>query len=73
MKVNIDIKDDIIKLVNEMIELGISRSVDDAINLLIEQGRAKIEEKVKKELVNKWLKEGYPYNIDTSDLRTERL
>ncbi|PVU69825.1 VapB-type antitoxin [Sulfolobus sp. SCGC AB-777_L09] len=66
------------ELISKMIKLGIAKSKNEAVNLLIEYGRAEIERKITEEeevqkLVDKWLKEGFPYEgLDTSDLREER-
>jgi hypothetical protein len=66
------------ELISKMIKLGIAKSKNEAVNLLIEYGRAEIERKIREEeevqkLVDKWLKEGFPYEgLDTSDLREER-
>ncbi|MEJ2776099.1 VapB-type antitoxin [Sulfolobaceae archaeon RB850M] len=80
MMVTITIKVDkrIEELISKMIKLGIAKSKNEAVNLLIEYGRAEIERKIREEeevqkLVDKWLKEGFPYEgLDTSDLREER-
>ncbi|QPG49164.1 VapB-type antitoxin [Saccharolobus solfataricus] len=62
-----------------MISLGIAKTKNEAVNLLIEYGRNEIEKWINKEekveeLINKWLKDGFPYKgLDTSDLREERV
>ncbi|BDB99808.1 VapB-type antitoxin [Saccharolobus caldissimus] len=81
MSVVITIKVDkrIAELIEKMIRLGIAKTKNEAVNLLIEHGRSEIEKWVEKEekveeLVNKWLKEGFPYKgLNTSDLREERI
>lgn len=80
MSITITIKVDrsIAELIEKMIKLGIAKSKNEAVNLLIEYGKPEIEKKIREEekveeLVNKWLKEGFPYkHLDTSDLREER-
>ncbi|MDT7862706.1 MAG: VapB-type antitoxin [Saccharolobus sp.] len=81
MSVVITIKVDkrIAELIEKMISLGIAKTKNEAVNLLIEYGRNEIEKWIEKEekveeLVNKWLKDGFPYKgLDTSDLREERV
>ncbi|ACP37730.1 hypothetical protein [Saccharolobus islandicus] len=81
MSVVITIKVDkrISELIEKMISLGIAKTKNEAVNLLIEYGRNEIEKWINKEekveeLINKWLKDGFPYKgIDTSDLREERV
>ncbi|AAK42893.1 VapB-type antitoxin [Saccharolobus solfataricus] len=76
--VTIKVDKEIAELIKKMISLGIAKSKNEAVNMLIEYGRAEIERRVKEEeevkkLVEKWLQEGFPYkNLDTSDLREER-
>ena len=81
MSVVITIKVDkrIAELIEKMISLGIAKTKNEAVNLLIEYGRNEIEKWITKEekveeLINKWLKDGFPYKgLDTSDLREERV
>jgi hypothetical protein len=81
MSVVITIKVDkrIAELIEKMISLGIAKTKNEAVNLLIEYGRNEVEKWIEKEekveeLVNKWLKDGFPYKgLDTSDLREERV
>ncbi|ACP54920.1 VapB-type antitoxin [Saccharolobus solfataricus] len=81
MSVVITIKVDkrISELIEKMISLGIAKTKNEAVNLLIEYGRNEIEKWINKEekveeLINKWLKDGFPYKgLDTSDLREERV
>ena len=81
MSVVITIKVDkrIAELIEKMISLGIAKTKNEAVNLLIEYGRNEIEKWIEKEekveeLVNKWLKDSFPYKgLDTSDLREERV
>ena len=81
MSVVITIKVDkrIAELIEKMISLGIAKTKNEAVNLLIEYGRNEIEKWINKEekveeLINKWLKDGFPYKgLDTSDLREERI
>ncbi|ACP34733.1 conserved hypothetical protein [Sulfolobus islandicus Y.G.57.14] len=81
MSVVITIKVDkrISELIEKMISLGIAKTKNEAVNLLIEYGRNEIEKWITKEekveeLINKWLKDGFPYKgLDTSDLREERV
>ncbi|BDC17715.1 hypothetical protein HS5_06050 [Acidianus sp. HS-5] len=76
--ITIKLNEEIARLIDKMIELGIARSKNEAVNMLIEYGKAVVEKRVKEQeevlmLVNKWLKEGFPYKgLDTSDLREER-
>ncbi|ADB86595.1 hypothetical protein [Saccharolobus islandicus] len=81
MSVVITIKVDkrISELIEKMISLGIAKTKNEAVNLLIEYGRNEIEKWITKEekveeLINKWLKDGFTYKgLDTSDLREERV
>jgi len=81
MSVAITIKVDkrIAELIEKMISLGIAKTKNEAVNLLIEHGRNEVETWIEKEekveeLVNKWLKDSFPYKgLDTSDLREERV
>jgi len=81
MSVVITIKVDkqIAELIEKMISLGIAKTKNETVNLLIEQGRNEVETWIEKEekveeLVNKWLKDSFPYKgLDTSDLREERI
>jgi hypothetical protein len=67
------------ELIRRMVELGMAKSRDEAVDLLVEYGRAEVERRIKEEeevqkLVEKWLKEGFPYEgLNTSDLREERI
>ncbi len=76
--VTIKVDREIAELIKKMISLGIAKSKNEAVNMLIEYGRAEMERRVKEEeevkkLAEKWLKEGFPYKkLDTSDLREER-
>lgn len=76
--ITVKVNEEIAKLIEKMIELGIARSKNEAVNLLIEYGRAEIEKKIREQeevmrLVDEWLKNGFPYKqLNTSDLREER-
>ncbi|QIW22859.1 VapB-type antitoxin [Sulfolobus sp. S-194] len=76
--ITIKVNEEIAKLIEKMIELGIARSKNEAVNLLIEYGRAEIEKKIREQeevirLADEWLKSGFPYKrLNTSDLREER-
>ncbi|WP_369610538.1 VapB-type antitoxin [Sulfurisphaera javensis] len=68
MSVTIKVKKEIAKLIDRLVELNIAKSKNEAVNLLIEYGRTEIERRIKEEeevrnLVNKWLKECFPYEI----------
>ena len=77
--ITVKVNEEIAKLIEKMIELGLAKSKNEAVNMLIEYGRTEIEKMVKEQeealkLAEKWLKEGFPYKgLDTSDLRVERL
>ncbi len=64
--------------IEKMIKLKIAKNKNEAINLLISYGIEKMEEKIKEEekvneLVEKWIKEGFPFKkLDTKNLREER-
>ncbi|WP_238026316.1 MULTISPECIES: VapB-type antitoxin [Metallosphaera] len=74
----IKVRREVANLINKLLELGIAKTKNEAVNLLIEYGKAEIERKLREEeevrkLVDKWLREGFPYEgLDTSDLREER-
>ncbi|AWR98521.1 hypothetical protein [Metallosphaera hakonensis] len=76
--ITVKVSKDVAELLEKMISLGIARSKNEAINIMIEHGRAEIERRIREEeevrkLVEMWLKEGYPCeNLDASDLREER-
>ncbi|MGC9105590.1 MAG: VapB-type antitoxin [Thermoprotei archaeon] len=70
--VTIKVKDDVFQLAEEMVKLGIARSRNEAFNILISYGIDKAREEVRKkkrvnELVEKWLKEGVPFELPTSE------
>jgi DNA helicase TIP49 (TBP-interacting protein) len=75
--VTIRVKDNVFELAEEMVKLGIARSRNEAFNILISYGIGKAQEEVRKkrvnELVEKWLKEGVPFKLPTSeDVLSER-
>ncbi|GAA5418473.1 hypothetical protein [Sulfurisphaera tokodaii] len=76
--ITIKVNEEIAKLIEKMIKLGIARSKNEAVNLLIEYGRVEIEKKIREQeevmrLVDEWFKNGFPYKrLNTSDLREER-
>ncbi|MEM0374537.1 MAG: hypothetical protein QXL96_10575 [Ignisphaera sp.] len=76
--ITIKVNKRIAELIEKMISLGIAKTKNEAVNLLIEYGRNEVEKWIEKEekvkeLVDKWLKDGFPYKgLDTSDLREER-
>jgi len=66
------------EIIERMIKLKVAKNKNEAINLLISYGIEKMEEKIKEEekiseLVEKWIKEGFPFKkLETKDLRKER-
>ncbi|AAY81255.1 hypothetical protein [Sulfolobus acidocaldarius] len=76
--ITIKVSDDIYDLIQRMVKLGIAKTKNEAVNLLIEYGRAEVERMVRLEeeverLVEKWLNDGFPYKgLSTEDLRKER-
>jgi hypothetical protein len=61
-----------------MVEMGIAKSRNEAFNIIIAYGVSRAKEELKKkekikELTEKWLKEGVPFELPTSeDLLRER-
>ncbi|MUN29074.1 hypothetical protein [Sulfuracidifex metallicus] len=76
--ITIEVSEELARLIEKMIQLGIAKSKNEAVNMLIESGRSEVEEKIRKQeevlkLVDEWVKEGFPYrHLDMSDLRQER-
>ncbi|MBB5254628.1 VapB-type antitoxin [Sulfurisphaera ohwakuensis] len=75
--VTLKIKDEYYELAEQMVEIGIAKSRNEAFNLILSYGVSKAREELKKskikELTEKWLKEGLPFNLPTSeDLLRER-
>ena len=77
--VTLKVKNDVAKVANELVELGIVKSRNQAYNLLIEIGINKAKQLIERKrkvklLVEKWLKEGLPFeNLPThEDVEEER-
>ncbi|BFH74670.1 hypothetical protein SJAV_26140 [Sulfurisphaera javensis] len=72
--VRIKVKDEVFEIAEEMVKEGITSSINEAFNIIIEIGlneaKKKLEMKKKVgEIVEKWLKEGLPkdLNLPTSE------
>ncbi|MEM1645245.1 MAG: hypothetical protein QXL96_05165 [Ignisphaera sp.] len=55
-----------------MVKLGLAKSRNEAFNLMISYGVSKVIEEIErkkkvKELTEKWLKEGLPFELPTSN------
>lgn len=75
--VTLKIKDEYYELAEQMVRKGIAKSTDEAFNLILSYGANKAREELKKkkikELTERWLREGLPSNLPTSeDLLRER-
>lgn len=76
--VTLKVKDEYYEIAEKMVEMGIARSRNEAFNIIIAYGVSKAKEELKKkekikELTEKWLKEGIPFELPTSeDLLRER-
>jgi len=75
--VTLKVKDEYFEIAEKMVEMGIAKSRNEAFNI-IAYGVSKAKEELKKkgktkELTEKWLKEGIPFELPTSeDLLRER-
>ncbi|MEJ2779536.1 VapB-type antitoxin [Stygiolobus sp. CP850M] len=76
--VTLKVNDEYYEIAEKMVEMGIARSRNEAFNIIIAYGVSKAKEELKKkekikELTEKWLKEGIPFELPTSeDLLRER-
>ena len=70
--VTIKVKDEYYDIAEQMVEVGLAKSKNEAFNFLISYGIAKAKEEIErkkrvKELTEKWLKEGLPFELPTSN------
>ncbi|AKA74638.1 VapB-type antitoxin [Saccharolobus solfataricus] len=70
--VTIKVKDEYYSIAEQMVELGIVKSKNEAFNLIISYGLSKAMEEIErkkkvKELTEKWLKEGLLFDLPTSN------
>ena len=70
--VTLKVKDEYYEIAEKMVEMGIAKSRNEAFNIIIAYGVSKAKEELKKkekikELTEKWLKEGIPFELPTSD------
>jgi len=76
--VTLKVKDEYYEIAEKMVETGIAKSRNEAFNIIIAYGVSKAKEDLKKkekikELTERWLKEGIPFELPTSeDLLRER-
>ena len=77
--VTLKVKNEYYEIAEKMVEMGIAKSRNEAFNIIIAYGVSKAKEELKKkkekikELTEKWLKEGVPFELPTSeDLLRER-
>jgi hypothetical protein len=76
--VTLKVKDEYYEIAEKMVEMGIAKSRNEAFNIIIAYGVSRAKEELKKkekikELTEKWLKEGIPLELPTSeDLLRER-
>jgi len=76
--VTLKVKDEYYEIAEKMVEMGIAKSRNEAFNIIIAYGVSKAKEELRKEekieeLTEKWLKEGIPFELPTSeDLLRER-
>lgn len=76
--VTLKVKDEYYEIAEKMVEMGIAKSRNEAFNIIIAYGMSRAKEELKKkekikELTEKWLKEGIPFELPTSeDLLRER-
>jgi len=76
--VTLKVKDEYYEIAEKMVEMGIAKSRNEAFNIIIAYGVSKAKEELKKkekikELTERWLKEGVPFELPTSeDLLRER-
>ena len=70
--VTLKVKDEYYEIAEKMVEMGIAKSRNEAFNIIIAYGVSKAKEELKKkekikELTERWLKEGIPFELPTSD------
>ena len=70
--VTIKVKDEYYEIAEQMVEMGLAKSKNEAFNLIILYGINKAVEEIErkkkvKELTEKWLKEGLPFELPTSN------
>jgi hypothetical protein len=70
--VTLKVKDEYYEIAEKMVETGIAKSRNEAFNIIIAYGVSRAKEELKKkekikELTEKWLKEGIPFELPTSD------
>jgi len=76
--VTLKVKDEYYEIAEKMVEMSIAKSRNEAFNIIIAYGVSKAKEELKKkekikELTERWLKEGIPFELPTSeDLLRER-
>ena len=76
--VTLEVKDEFFEIAEKEVEMGITKSRNEAFNIIIAYGVSKAKEELKKkekikELTERWLKEGVPFELPTSeDLLRER-
>ncbi|BFI75778.1 VapB-type antitoxin [Sulfurisphaera ohwakuensis] len=76
--VTLKVKDEYYEIAEKMVEMGIAKSRNEAFNIIIAYGVSRAKEELEKkkkvkELTEKWLKEGIPFKLPTSeDLLRER-
>ena len=70
--VTIKVKDEYYEIAEQMVEMGLAKSKNEAFNLIMLYGINKAVEEIErkkkvKELTEKWLKEGLPFELPTSN------
>jgi hypothetical protein len=70
--VTLKVKDEYYEIAEKMVETGIAKSRNEAFNIIIAYGVSRAKEELKKkekikELTEKWLKEGVPFELPTSE------
>ena len=70
--VTLKVKDEYYEIAEKMVEMGIAKSRNEAFNIIISYGVDKAKEELEKkkkikELTEKWLKEGLPFELPTSE------
>ncbi|MEJ2777795.1 VapB-type antitoxin [Stygiolobus sp. RP850M] len=70
--VTLKVKDEYYEIAEKMVEMSIAKSRNEAFNIIIAYGVSKAKEELKKkekikELTERWLKEGVPFELPTSD------
>ncbi|MFP3203755.1 MAG: VapB-type antitoxin [Sulfolobus sp.] len=76
--VTIKVKDEYYEIAEQMVEMGLAKSKNEAFNLIMSYGINKAVEEIErkkkvKELTEKWLKEGLPFELPTpNDVISDR-